>query len=261
MNPAPLPRGRRNGRISARMADPLPPVLGWQGQALPVKMAVPLGTSRGVALLYPGAAYPQDRPLLVATREMFVAAGCEVLLSERYYGMDAALSKLTGEERENCLVTDSGALARAAFERAAGKPVFLAGKSLGTTAMAHALKQVPDLAQFPSIWLTPLWKDEAIQKALLAAGPLALVVIGKADPQWDESIAEKLTRKKVTIYAVDGADHGMTVTGSAAATAQVLMDLRAQLAGMTATIWPPAPSAPTPEVSPPAPEPVDPLFE
>ena len=244
------------------MADPFPPVYGWQGRAIPARMAVPLGTSRAVGLVFPGAAYTQERPLLVAAREVLVAAGVEVLLSERYYGMDAELSKLTGEERELCIATDAGAFGRAVLERAAGRPIFVMGKSLGTTSMAHAITQVPDLAAFPSVWLTPLWKDEAILKVLLTAGPRALVVIGKADPQWDQEIADKLLKKKVDIYAVEAADHGMTVSGSAAGTAQVLMELRVKLAALLATVLPTVSKVPiVPPVVPAVTPAHDPLFD
>ncbi len=207
-----------------------PVVHGYKDQVLPLKIAVGLGTPKAVGLLLPGAAYTQDRPLMVATREVFVAQGAECLLSERYYGMDKALSVLTGEERELCIATDSGALGRAAFEQAAGRPVWLAGKSIGTTALAHAIKQVPDLAAFPSAWLTPLWKDELVYKAIEAMGARALVLIGKADPQWDQALADKLSRKKVTVVAVEGADHGMNVAGNKAATDAVVTDLRTRLA-------------------------------
>lgn len=223
------------------MSDPLPPIFGWQGKSIPAKMSVPLGTVRGVGLAFPGAAYTQERPLLVAVREVLVAAGFEVVLSERYYGMDPELSKLTGEDREACISTDAGAFGRVVFDRSLARPVILAGKSLGTTSLAHAMTQVPDLAAFPSIWLTPLWKDEAIFKVIAAAGPKAFVLIGKADPQWDQAIADKLIKKKVDIMGVEGADHGMTVAGSAAATAQVLMDLRVKLAALVATVLPPVP--------------------
>ncbi|MBM4367185.1 MAG: hypothetical protein FJ102_13320 [Deltaproteobacteria bacterium] len=211
-----------------------PVIHGYKDQVLPVKMAVGLGSPRAVGLVLPGAAYTQDRPLLVATREVFVAQGAECLLSERYYGMDKALAALTGEERDLCIATDSGALGRAAFAQAAGRPVWLAGKSIGTTALAHAIKQLPDLAAFPSAWLTPLWKDDLVYRAIEAMGARALVLIGKADPQWDQALADKLAKKKVTVVAVDGADHGMTVAGDKATTDLVVTDLRARLATLLA---------------------------
>lgn len=242
------------GRVRYRrsMSIPPPTVLGWLNEPLPFTMAVPLNAPRATGVLFPGAAYTQERPLCATTRDVFVAAGVETFLSTRYYGMDPKLSALTGEEREACLVADSGAFARAAFERSAGKPVLLAGKSIGTTAMAHALTQVPDLAAGWSIWLTPLWKDEAIFKAIAAAGARAFVLIGTADPQWDPALLEALNKKakKVAkslpvVVVVEGADHGMAVAGQPAATAKVLTDLKpALVAHVAAALAPPAPPAP-----------------
>ncbi len=236
---------------------------------MPLKLATPLQSPRGLGVLYPGAAYTQERPLCATTRDVMLAAGLEVFLSERYYGLDPALSALSGEDREACLVADSGAYARAAFERAAGRPVVLAGKSLGTTAMAHALIQVPELAAGLSVWLTPLWKDEMVFQAIAAAGARAYVLIGSADPQWDTAILEALHKKAMrlakslpTVHVVDGADHGMSVSRSAAATAQVLVDLKPALAAFFAPVFPPpVVVSPPPVVVPAEPEPeIDPLF-
>lgn len=218
------------------MPTPPPTILGWQNQPLPFTMAVPLNAPRAVAVVFPGAAYGQDRPLCTIPRDVFVSAGAEVILSNRYYGLDPALSALTGDDREGCIATDSGAFARAAFERAAGRPVLLAGKSIGTAAMAHALKQVPDLAAGWSIWLTPLWKDEAVFAAIANAGSRAYVLIGTADPQWDPALLVALNKKAVRlgggaplVTVVDSADHGLKVLSSGTATAAVLTALKPAL--------------------------------
>ena len=218
------------------MSAPPPSILGWPHAVLPYHMAVPLRDPTAIGLVFPGAAYGQDRPLCMLTRDVFVAAGAEVILSDRLYGMDPTLSALTGDDRENCIATDSGGFARAAFDRAAGKLVLLAGKSIGTTAVAHAIKQVPDLAAGYSIWLTPLWKDEAIFSTIAAAGSRAYVLIGTADPQWDPAVlealnkkAQKLAKSLPVVQVVEGADHGMSVAGNAAATAKVLTDLKPAL--------------------------------
>jgi hypothetical protein len=218
------------------MPAPAPTLTGWQNASLPFHMATPLGTPRGVGVLYPGAAYGQDRPLCALTRDVLVAAGVETFLSDRSYALDADVRSLTGEARDACLALESGVFARAAFERAAGQPVLLAGKSLGTSSMAHALTQVPDLAAGWSIWLTPLWKDAAVFDAIAAAGARAFVLIGTADPQWDAELREaldkrstRLTKTVPLVQVVDGADHGMSVKGNAAATAKVLTDLKPAL--------------------------------
>jgi hypothetical protein len=157
------------------MSTPPPTIYGWANESIPYRMATPLGTPRASGVVFPGAAYGQDRPLCALTRDVLVAAAVETFLVDRSYALDPSVRGLVGEEREGCIALEAGAFARVAFERARGAPVILAGKSLGTTSMAHALRQVPDLAAFPSIWLTPLWKDEAIFNAIAAAGSRALV--------------------------------------------------------------------------------------
>lgn len=232
------------------MAAPAPTITGYQGQPLPFRLTTPLNTPAGVGIVFPGAAYSQDRPLCATTRDVLAGVGLEVFLPERYYGMDPALSALTGDEREACIATDSGAFARVAFERAAGRPVILAGKSLGTSAIAHAFIQVPDLAAGASIWLTPLWKDEAVFNAIASAGARAFVFIGSADPQWDPSLLELLKKKAMrvakslpVVVVVDGADHSMTVAGNAAATARAFVELKPALTAFVSTVI--SPAAPT----------------
>lgn len=226
------------------MSAPPPPVLGWQNAPLPFRMATPLAAPRGVGVVFPGAAYGQERPLCALTRDVLVAAGVETFLSDRSYALDPEVRGLVGEEREACIATDAGAFARAAFARAVGLPVLLAGKSLGTASMAHALLQVPDLAAAPSIWLTPLWKDAAIFNAIAAAGSRAFVLIGTADPQWDEALRADLDKRALrvakslpVIVVVPGADHGMNVAGNPAATAAALTELKPALVQHVATAF------------------------
>jgi hypothetical protein len=102
--------------------------------------------------------------------------------------------------------------------------------------MAHALKQVPDLAAGWSIWLTPLWKDEAVFAAIARAGARAYVLIGTADPQWDPDLLDALNKKAIrlgggapVVTVVDSADHGLKVLSSATATAAVLTALKPAL--------------------------------
>lgn len=234
------------------MSTPPPTIYGWANESIPYRMATPLGTPRATGVVFPGAAYGQDRPLCALTRDVLVAAAVETFLVDRSYALDPSVRGLVGEEREGCIALEAGAFARVAFERARGAPVILAGKSLGTTSMAHALRQVPDLAAFPSIWLTPLWKDEAIFNAIAAAGSRALVLIGTADPQWDETLradlekrAKRVAKSLPVIHVVQGADHGMVVAGNPAATAAVLTELKPALVQHVASAFPvPAPVLP-----------------
>jgi hypothetical protein len=90
----------------------------------------------------------------------------------------------------------------------------LIGKSLGAHAAGIAAER-----GIPSVWLTPLLRQEFVLDALRRATAPFLLVGGTADPAWDGEVARKLTAH---VLEVAHADHAMLLPGPLAGSARVL---------------------------------------
>lgn len=89
----------------------------------------------------------------------------------------------------------------------------LIGKSLGAYAASVAAREA-----LPAIWLTPVMTSDWVVNALRGSTAPFLLIGGTADPLWDSALAHRLTEH---VLEVDGADHGMYVTGPLTATTTV----------------------------------------
>ncbi len=85
-----------------------------------------------------------------------------------------------------------------------GTPMLIA-KSLGTNAAALAADR-----RLPAVWLTPMLTLPWVTAALHRATAPFLVVGGTADATWDATQARRLSPH---VLEIDGADHGLFVSG------------------------------------------------
>jgi hypothetical protein len=97
---------------------------------------------------------------------------------------------------------------------ATGAAPMVIGKSLGSLA-------APVVADrgLAAVWFTPLLTDERTVAALRRAMGPCLLVGGTADQFWDGRLARSITPE---VIEINGADHGMFVSGRLAASATVL---------------------------------------
>jgi len=115
--------------------------------------------------------------------------------------------------------------ARAAVEagRRAGdySEVAVVGKSLGTVAVTELVLSGAMPRSTMSIWLTPLLRSERTIAALEALQRRALIVIGTADPHFDQAALDALVARGHVVEVIAGANHGLTVDGDAVKSAQI----------------------------------------
>ena len=88
----------------------------------------------------------------------------------------------------------------------------------------------------PAVWLTPLLADAQVVDALRGCSEPFLLIGGTADTgAWDSNVAHALSRH---VLEVDGADHGMFVPGSLAASAAVLGSVASAIEEfLDETVW------------------------
>ena len=135
-------------------------------------------------------------------------------------GFDAlCLDSIYSEHPTIHVLTADAHAALEAARRAGDYSQFaVAGKSLGTLAIAELLLDGTIPADTASIWLTPLLRNERTKSALDAIERRALIVIGTADPHYDPEVLRTLRH---TVAVIEGANHGLAVDGDAVASAEI----------------------------------------
>jgi hypothetical protein len=63
-----------------------------------------------------------------------------------------------------------------------------------------------------AIWLTPVFRNEALRKQVQQCRQKSLFVIGTADPNYDPVFLEEITARG-EILVIDGADHSLEIEG------------------------------------------------
>jgi hypothetical protein len=132
--------------------------------------------------------------------------------------LDSIYDQTPSSER---LLYDATAALRAGAAAAAYEQVVLAGKSLGTLAMAELILHDPELADAPTVWLTPLLKNGRVAAALDCLTTPGLVVIGTEDPHHDREALSAVEARGHRVLVVAGANHGLAVDGDARRSAAV----------------------------------------
>jgi pimeloyl-ACP methyl ester carboxylesterase len=149
-------------------------------------------------------------------------------------GFDALCLDSYQEVPDPSTLRDDAAAAVAAG-MAAGRyqQVMLAGKSLGTLAMAELILDRPDFAGASTIWLTPLLKVDRVAAALERLRTPGLVVIGSEDSHHDTGVLAELEACSHRVLVVAGAHHGLAIDGNAAASADIPRQLVDAVLGYT----------------------------
>jgi hypothetical protein len=160
------------------------------------------------AVLAPGGGYSADGPLLMFARRAVERRGGTVHPIVWSLPGDLDLS----QRRE--LVAAQVNAAVDEVTAATGTAPVVIGKSLGSL----AAPLVADRG-LTAVWFTPLLSDEPTVTALRRATAPCLLAGGTADDYWDGPLARSLSPD---VIEIEGADHGLFVPGSLAASAAVL---------------------------------------
>jgi pimeloyl-ACP methyl ester carboxylesterase len=160
------------------------------------------------AIVAPGGGYGADGPLLMYARLAVQSRGGHV------HPIAWKLSRDPDVTQQRRRVASQVESAVEKMTAATGASPLIIGKSLGSLA-------APVVAELglAAVWFTPLLTDKPTVEALRQATGPCLLVGGTADRFWDAEAARSLPAQ---VIEIDGADHGMFVTGRLAASAAVL---------------------------------------
>jgi hypothetical protein len=116
---------------------------------------------------------------------------------------------------------DAVAALRAGAAAGDYRAVMLVGKSLGTRAMAEIVIGDAAFISAPTIWLTPLLRDDRVAAALQSLVTPGLIVIGAEDPHHDVEALSELEARGHRVLVLARAHHGLAVDGDAVASAEI----------------------------------------
>lgn len=178
-----------------------------------------------LAIILPGLGYTSDMPLMFFTRRLLQTRGVDVL------NLDPATrsSEFQNASEETQLAwLKADVISGINYGTSQGnyKGIILAGKSIGTLAIAQAVEAAEAILPTTLIWITPLlrWR-EVKDAAMKAAGPQVLLC-GSADPTFVvDELNEIITHKPLAnAFVAPGANHILEVEGDEQATFHGICD-------------------------------------
>lgn len=170
--------------------------------------------SRHVAFLLPGMGYTSHMPLLYYPARIMLALGADVLGLEYDYNRQEDFMALSGEERKHWLISDVTNACHTVLRGRTYQEITLIGKSLGTRAMGDLLTTDDHLTEARAIWLTPVLRSERLYTQIKEWGKRSLIVIGTADPHYNQARLDEIQRStKGETLVIEGADHSLEIGG------------------------------------------------
>jgi predicted alpha/beta-hydrolase family hydrolase len=204
------------------------PISGYAGKTVPNRFFRQEGAARALAVLFPGLNYTCDMPLLFYPMKLLLERGAEVLQVRTDYTMPAYRS-LPPEERAAWLAADARAVVQVARLQGEYARLVLAGKSIGTIALASLVPLEP---QAVTIWLTPLLRNPLVTAAAEQNRGAALFVAGTSDDLYDTAALKRIqaaTQTKAEL--VEGGDHSLEIDGDFFASLRALEQVMQAIAG------------------------------
>lgn len=178
-----------------------------------------------LGLILPGRGYTSEMPLMFFTRRMLLWRGVDVLNLNPATRSDA-FQNSTDEEQLAWLKADVLSGLKAGLSARNYKGIILAGKSIGSFAIAQAVAEAEAYLPTTLIWITPLLRWQlVVDAALKAVGP-QVHVCGGEDPTYDAEILNQILAEKplANAFIAPGADHILEVQGDEQATYRGIFD-------------------------------------
>lgn len=192
-------------------------IQGYQQRAVPNEFLhqnepAPRAEERVLGVLFPGLYYTNQNPLMYYTGAVLLQLGADVLRVNVDYSVPE-YQNAPQDQQAAWLAEDAAAAVQAAQKQGGYGRLVLAGKSLGTLALAQLLpRSVP--AGTMILWLTPLLHLPPLVDAAAGFSGPALFVAGSADPAFDPEAFKKIQKANgARAHLVKNANHSLDIPG------------------------------------------------
>lgn len=210
-------------------------IQGYRQQAVPNEFLrqnepAPQPRERTLGVLFPGLYYTNQNPLMYYTGMALLQLGADVLRVNADYSRPE-YQNAPPDQQAAWLAEDAAAAVQAAQNQGDYGHLVLAGKSLGSLAVAQLLAR-PVTPGAVVLWLTPLLHlPPLVEVAAHFSGP-ALFVAGSDDPAFDPQAFRKIQEANGSMaHLVKNANHSLDIPGDVlgsieqmAATQAVVLD-------------------------------------
>lgn len=156
-----------------------------------------------IAVIFPGANYSCDRPLLYYSADILVRAGYNVAMVGLLLGQRKDWRELSASEQLTIAQHSALEIFDELLRRLSIQEIRLVGKSLGSHGISHIAKERPQAPISALALLTPI-SESSLAIAQAHASP-SLIVIGDEDPRY-ERLSSSLPPETLII---PGADHSL----------------------------------------------------
>jgi hypothetical protein len=197
-------------------------IAGFGGEPVPNAFLRQRGETAHAAIVLPGFAYTAEMPLFYYAEHLLLDAGADVLRVDYRYHQRPGFRDRPEPEQDRRLLADARAAHGAALAQRPYRDLTLVGKSLGTLAMAHLLREEPAAERVRAVWLTPLLRVAAVREQIRRHGRTSLLAIGTADPHHDPAALDEARAAGCDVVVAEGADHGFDIPGDPVASVRAV---------------------------------------
>lgn len=181
--------------------------------------------ARKLCVLLSGTNYLYDKPLMYYANMAMLQQGYDVV--QVNYTYEDAFFEQPITLIATQILKDVKSVIVDVCQRVAYDDILFVGKSLGTLPMSFHFSQKQET--YPKlIMLTPLLQQEEVYTKLLAIENELLLIIGDADPHYDQQKVATLNEKdNVSVLVISDANHSLDVVPN---------DMEKSLASLTKTM-------------------------
>ena len=197
---------------------------GLEGYIVPYCLIRTNEKRKKLMILFPGAGYGADKPLLYYSTMLYLENHFDVVHVNYDYGQNHFKGK-TAEEIYIALQHDVKLVMEDVLGKSHYQEYHLVGKSIGTIAMA-SITEREELQQAKLIWLTPLLKNPLVYHSLRNCRQESLSIMGDQDPNYSEELHKKIAvNRKLQTNLLNHADHSLEVAGDTLQSADLLKNV------------------------------------
>lgn len=189
-------------------------ISGYHGSTVHSQYKVADKPSGWLGILLPGLNYSMDMPLMFFTREMLLWRGVDVL-NLNPAARSAEFQSASEGEQLSWLQADLQAGIQAGLAQKNYRGLILAGKSIGTLALATIGASIEDKIETAWVWITPLLRRDVVMQAAMGVKGRQAFLCGGADSTYKASRMEQILARQplASAYIADSANHSLEVPG------------------------------------------------
>jgi hypothetical protein len=183
-------------------------IAGYKGLKVPYTLLSTTAQPKGLAIMFPGAGYTVQGPLMHYPTGMYLNENFAVLHINYQYS-SKEYNDLTDSEFYEALMTDSKKVIDEVLKKASYDSYYLAAKSIGTIPLSSELSR-KEFKDAKVIWLTPLLKEETVYKTMRESRQSGICFIGDGDHHYvEERFTELSSNPKLQLHLITGANHSL----------------------------------------------------